>query len=413
MKKKKYIALLAGILLVAGLWYFLRDQSVESNMIRVPAVRGDFRVSVFTSGELEAKNSEDIKGPTGLRRVGVWNAQIAEMVPEGTVVEEGDWVATLDRADISNRIQDLETELEKLENSQTQVRLDTTMDMRNARDELKNLEFNYEEARINLELSQFEPQATIRQAEINMDKAKRAYEQAKDNYELRKQQAEARMREVNASLAQVERRYENMLEVLDEFVIHAPKDGMVIYRRDWDGTRITVGSQISSWNNTVAMLPDFSVMLSRTYVNEIDISKVQENQPVEVVVDAFPDRKYTGFVTNVANIGEQRPNQDARVFEVEIQINESDTIMRPAMTTKNTIITHVENDVLYIPIEGIHTLDTLNYVFKEKNNRPVRQEVITGMRNDNEIVIRRGLEEGEMIYLTVPPDAGELSLITL
>jgi len=413
MKNKKYILTALVIVVIAGLWYFLRDEAVTIEHIRVPAVRGDFEISVYTSGELEAKNSENIQGPSGLRLVGIWNAQIAELIPEGTVVKEGDWVATLDRTDISNRIQDLETELEKLQTSYTQIMLDTTMELRNARDELVNLRFNYEEAQINLEQSQFEPPATIRQAEINLDRIERSYEQAQENYKLRKQQAEARMQEINASLTQVQRRYQNMLNVLDDFVIHAPKDGMVIYRRNWDGTRVTVGSQISTWDNTVATLPDFSVMMSRTYVNEIDISKIRVNQPAEIVVDAFPEKKFTGLVTEVANIGEQRPNQDARVFEVKIQINESDTIMRPAMTTKNTIITHVEEDVLFIPIEGIHASDTITYVFRHLGNRTVRQQVVTGMRNENEIVIRQGLEEGDLVYLTVPQNADELPMQNL
>ncbi len=413
MKKKKFVLIGIGVVLVASLWYFLRDEGVTTEMICVPVERGDFDVSVFTSGELEAKNSTDIMGPSRLRQVRVNNAQIADMVPEGTVVKEGDWVATLDRTDISNRILDRETELEQLETSFTQAQLDTTMELRNARNDLINLQFAYEEAKISLEQSQYEPPATIRQAEISMEQAQRAYDQALENYELRKQQADARMQEITSSLNQVRRRYQEILDVMDEFEIYAPQDGMVIYRRNWDGTRFGVGSQINAWDNTVATLPDFSVMMSRTYVNEIDISKVRVNQPTEVVVDAFPDKTYSGYVTEVANIGEQRPNQDARVFEVKIQINESDTIMRPAMTTKNTIVTHVEEDVLYIPIEGIHAVDTINYVFVNINDRPVKQQVITGIRNDDQIIIREGLEEADRVYLTVPPDPDNIRLNTL
>ncbi len=398
---------------MASLWYFLRSEAAPMEMICVPVERGDFTVSVLTSGELEAKYSENIQGPSRLRQVGVHSAQIAELVPEGTVVKQGDWVATLDRTDISNRILDRETELERLETSFIQTQLDTTMEMRNARNELINLQFNYEEAKISLEQSQYEPPATIRQAEITMEKAERAYDQALHNYELRRQQADARMQEINAQLNQVRRRYSEMLAVMEEFEIFAPREGMVIYRRNWDGTRFGVGSQINAWDNTVATLPDFSVMMSRTYVNEIDISKIKLNQPAEVVVDAFPDKRFTGFVTEVANIGEQRPNQDARVFEVKIQLNETDTIMRPAMTTKNTIVTHVEEDVLYIPIEGIHVSDTITYVFISAGNRPFRQQVITGMRNDNQIIIRQGLEEGDRIYLTVPPDPESIRMNTL
>ncbi len=413
MKNKKWIITSLAAVVLLGLWYFLRSEPGALEAIKVPVKHGDFEISVFTSGELEAKSSENIQGPSGLRTVGIWNVQIAELIPEGTVVEEGDWVATLDRTEISNRLKDMETELEKLETSFTQTMLDTTLELRNARDELINLQFNFEEAKVNLEQSQYEPPSAIRQAEINMEKAKRAYEQAQNNYELRLRQAKAKMQEVTASLNQIKRRHENMLAVLDDFEIRAPKSGMVIYRRTWDGNKVTVGSQISTWDNVVATLPDFSVMMSRTFVNEVDISKVRLNQPAEVVVDAFPDKRFTGVVTEVANIGEQRPNQDARVFEVKVRINEADTILRPAMTTKNTIITHVEEDVLYVPIEAIHTAGETTFVFKQLQNRPVRQQVIAGMRNENQVVIKEGLDEDDEVYLTVPSNPEDLRFIEL
>ncbi len=413
MNKKKWILISLGVLIVLALWYFLRSEPVLVETIKVPVQRGDFVVSVYTSGELEAKNSENIQGPSGLRTVNLWNVQIAELIAEGTLVKEGDWVATLDRTEISNRLKDVETELEKLQTLHTQTMLDTTMELRNARNDLINLQFNFEEAQITLEQSRYEPPAAIRQAEINMEKAQRAYEQAKTNYDLRLEQARAKMQEVTASLNQIKRRYDNLIEVIDEFVIYAPQDGMVIYRRNWDGSKITVGSQISTWDNVVATLPDFSVMMSRTYVNEVDISKVKANQKAEIVVDAFPEKKFTGFVTEVANIGEQRPNQDARVFEVKIQINESDTILRPAMTTKNTIVTHVEEDVLFVPIEAIHGSNDLTWVYLQSGNRLVKKQVNVGIRNENQIIIQDGLEQGDLVLLTIPEKPDELRLVEL
>ncbi|TVQ14598.1 MAG: HlyD family efflux transporter periplasmic adaptor subunit [Bacteroidetes bacterium] len=413
MQNKKKFIWPVLIVVVLTLWFFLRSETAGPEHIRVAVENGDFVVSVYTSGELEAEHSENILGPAGLRTVGLWNVQISELIPEGSIVKEGDWVATLDRTEISNRLKDLETELEKLQTMHTQTRLDTTMELRNARNDLVNLEYGLEEARIALDQSSFEPPAAIRTAEINLDKAQRAFDQASHNYELRLEQAKAKMQEVTASLTQVKRRFDNMNSVLNEFTITAPRSGMVIYRRNWDGSKVTVGSQISTWDNTVATLPDFSVMMSRTYVNEVDISKVSLQQKAEIVVDAFPDKKFTGYVTEVANIGEQRPNQDARVFEVKLRINEADTILRPAMTTKNTIITHVEQEVLFVPIETIHVVDTVSFVYKDLQNRIVRQEVVTGMRNENQIIIKEGLEKGEMIYLSIPGSPEDFRMINL
>ena len=71
------------------------------------------------------------------------------------------------------------------------------------------------------------------------------------------------------------------------------------------GAKRKVGSSISPWDNVVATLPDMSSMISKTYVNEIDVSKVKTGQKVDIMVDAFPEKTYTGTVTSVANIGEQ------------------------------------------------------------------------------------------------------------
>jgi len=182
---------------------------------------------------------------------------------------------------------------------------------------------------------------------------------------------------------------------------------MLIYKKEWGGKKREVGSMISPWDLTVATLPDLSSMISRTYVNEIDISKIKTGQDVRIGVDAFPEKEYTGTITDVANIGEQLPNTDAKVFEVVIQINESDPILRPSMTTSNKIITATFEDTLYVPLETIHSDDSIPFVFTAKG---VKQIVVLGPSNENEVIIEHGLEEGNEIYLTLPDDKDNFKL---
>jgi HlyD family secretion protein len=398
------------IVLVILLWRFAGTPAKSKEQITVVVKRGDFNINVTTTGELEAKSSENINGPSNLRTIGIWQVKISDLVTEGSVVDSGEYVATLDRTEISSKMKDVESELEKFQSQFTTTKLDTTLDLRTARDELVNLQYAYEEKQIVLDQSKYEPPATIRQAEIDLDKAKRAYEQAVKNYKLKYEQAKAKMQVVAASLQQQQRKYESMVDVLQEFTIYAPKKGMVIYKRDWDGKKVTAGSTMSVWENIVATLPNLSVMISKTYVNEIDISKILVNQKVEIGIDAFPDKKYTGKVIEVANIGEQLPNSDAKVFEVKIQVNEHDTILRPAMTTKNTIITSTIKNVLYIPIEAVHSKEKTSYVFIQNGRSISKQEVKTGRSNENEIIIEKGLKEGDAVFLTVPENGEDLTL---
>lgn len=412
MKRNIYITLgvLAVILLV--LWYFLgRTDKTESTII-VPAKFGEFRVLVTTSGELEAKSSEDIKGPSGLRDFRIWQVKINDIIPDGTVVDSGAYVADLDRSDLMNQMKDVETELEKLQSQYTKIQLDTSMEMRNAREELINLSYNLEELQLRYDQSKYEPPATIRQIQIDLEKGQRAFEQAQNNYQLKLDKARANMQEVSATLQQTERKYSQINTILRQFRIYAPKAGMVIHRRNWDGSKQGIGSTIQTgWDNVVASLPNLTEMISKTYVNEIDISKVRTGQKVEIGVDAFPDRSYTGEIIEVANIGEQLRNSNAKVFEVRIMINESDTILRPAMTTKNTIITDVIPNAVFVPLESVHTIDSISFVYF--SGRQTRQQVKLGRSNQNEIVVIEGLKEGDLIYLAPPANAEKWKLINL
>ena len=172
------------------------------------------------------------------------------------------------------------------------------------------------------------------------------------------------------------------------------------------------GSRVSAWDPVVAELPDLSDMISKSYVNEVDISRVQTGQLVEISVDAFPDSKYPGTVIEVANIGEQLRGYDAKVFEVVVQLHEVDSILRPAMTTANSILTNTYEEVLFIPLEALHN-DSLNFVYKKEGKSIIRQEVVIGPTNDNEVIIFHGLDAGQEVFMNVPEGGEKLELMAI
>ena len=303
--------------------------------------------------------------------------------------------------------------MQKIESQYLQIKLDTSLELREARDNLVNLKYAMEEAQIVLDQSTFESPATIRQAEISSKKASRTFVQSSENYVLKERQARAKMQEVAATLSKQQSKYDQMAELITEFRIVAPKDGMLIYIREWGGKKKTVGSRVRAWDPSVATLPDLSVMISKTYVNEIEISKIKVGQTVQLGVDAFPDRSFTGKVYEVANIGEDRPNSDIKVFEVSIELDDTDTTLRPSMTTSNTIQVSITDSTLIVPLEAVQKQDSISYVIKMSGFRLVRQEVKTGLSNDTDIVIEVGLKQDDEVYLSIPDNVDDLKLVSL
>jgi hypothetical protein len=188
---------------------------------------------------------------------------------------------------------------------------------------------------------------------------------------------------------------------------------MVIYVREWNGKKKGVGSQWSPWDPTVATLPDLSQMESDTYVNEVDVRKILVGQTVQIALDADPTKKLTGTVTEIANVGEQRPNQDSKVFEVKIQVAKPDTTLRPGMTTANEIETALTPNALSIPLEAVVAEDGFSYVYKKAGSKIVRQMVETGATNDNEIIITRGLTTADKVMLSAPSDKTDIKTETI
>jgi hypothetical protein len=83
------------------------------------------------------------------------------------------------------------------------------------------------------------------------------------------------------------------------------------------------------------------------------------------------------------------------------------------MTTKNTIITAVIDSVLYIPIEAVFSNDSMSYVLKKNGSGMIRQQVIVGQSNENEIIISSGLKEEDEVFLNQPEKIEDIDLALL
>ena len=388
------------------------------------AKKGIFEITVTNSGELIAEKSIDIVGPTigqgnqqqggnqgrqgGGHDMRAMDLKIQDMVPEGTLVNQGDYVAQLDRSSYNNTLKDELTNLQTMTSQMEMKVLDTAVVLTNMRDDIKNQKYVVEEAEITLSQSKFEPPATIRKAETALDRAKRTLDQKKRSYQLSISQTLADINHQQSHLDREIQLVKDLQTFLTKFTITAPSSGMVIYKKERNGNKRKIGSNLNPFDMVIATLPDLSSMISKIYVNEIEISKVKIGQPVELKVDAFPSKAYTGKVIFIANIGEQLPNSDSKMFEVQIKIDGSDPDLRPTMTTGNKIIIHTFKDVISIPTECVQTgTDSVPFVYLKNNTKQI---VLLGESNEKSIIVEKGIEAGVNIYAIQPQETEKFKL---
>jgi HlyD family secretion protein len=388
------------------------------------ASKGTIEITVTNSGELIAEKSIDISGPEigqsnnqssgrqgSQTRGGDMHAmdlKILDLVPEGTMVNKGDFIAQLDRTSYENTLKDERENLKTLQTNLEMKILDTAVALSNLRDDARNQNFVVSEAKITLDQSKFEPPATIRMAEINLDKARRTLEQQIKSDELTKAQNLSEIRQDKNQLARGTRLVDDLQDFLGKFTISAPSSRMVIYKKEWNGSKRKVGSTVNPFDRVIATLPDLSSMISKIYVDEIDINRIKKGQKVSISVDAFPEKAFTGTVISIGNIGEQLSNSTAKMFEVQIRVDGSDPSLRPSMTTSNKIIIKTFNDVVFVPLECVQAgTDSIPFVYRKNKTRQI---VLLGASNEKNVIIEQGLESGAAIYLSAPEEPGKFRL---
>jgi multidrug efflux pump subunit AcrA (membrane-fusion protein) len=419
-KMLKRISIITGVVIaIIALIAFNSLTSTRGKIVLyAEANKDDFEISVSNSGELIAEKSIEIKGPVmaqgrrnmnqGHNNMRAADLKIQDIVPEGTLVKQGDFIAQLDRTSYDNTLKD---EIEKLKTEQANLEmkiLDTAVVLTNLRDDIKNQTYTVEEAAITLEQSKFEPPATIRKAQIDLDKQQRTLEQKRKAYKLRAKQSLAETEHQKLHVSMGTTTVNDLQDYLAQFTIKAPSNGMVIYKKERNGTKRKAGSSINPWDLTLATLPDLSSMLSRMYVNEIEISRVKAGQNVQITVDAFPDKTYKGTVLSIANIGEQLPNSDAKMFEVLVKVKDSDPVLRPSMTTSNKIVISTFNDVIAIPSECVNAgPDSIPFVYLKNHTKQI---VVLGKSNEKNVIVEQGLKPGADVYIIPPEDPENFKL---
>ncbi len=217
---------------------------------------------------------------------------------------------------------------------------------------------------------------------------------------------QANLRKEQARLQGLQEKYQNALKELQKTSILAPIPGLVIYSEipaAGKTRKIQVGDAVWSHQGLIS-LPDISQMIVESQVREVDIHHVELGQPVRVQVDAYPDKEFSGtvhLIGSLAKADRQLP-AGAKYFQVQILLEESDPRLRPGMTARVEILVDRFDDVLSVPLESVFEKNGQKYCYVVTGKDAEERTVRVGQFNDDVIVIKEGLREGEQIYLQDP-----------
>ena len=409
MSNKKILLIAIPAVLLIVFYFAFRKGETDYNQVTLSVKRGTFNALIFSSGQLESEKSESISIPEKLndRNLRIWELAITHMVEEGTVVDSGDYVATLDHKAVEEQIKLAQDEMDKMLSEYEDSKIDSNLNLSNQRDVIVNARLDLTEKKIIVDESVYESPSIRKKASMDLDKAQRKLVQETKAYGLKKQQEVNKVERKYINYRQVSERSGELQKLFDALEITAPKAGIITYFKYPWGEIIKTGSKVGPYNSIIASIPEMSNLISRTYINEIDISKVKVGQTVNIGIDAFPEKQLSGQVTSVANIGQAMPNSDAKVFEIKIKIFGEDKDLKPAMTTSNAIDAGLFKDTLMVATDAVFENDSVKFVYLGKE-KPIKQIVWLGDENENFVLVKKGLKENDVVWLSEPKDAVDL-----
>jgi len=228
----------------------------------------------------------------------------------------------------------------------------------------------------------------------------------------RKAQTKAAATQRRQELTRAQGQLKDARERRDNMTMRAPGNGIVVYgsggrRRWWQEEEIKVGG-MAHRHQVLMRLPDLSTMQLVLNVHEADFRKIKvdEDHPqrATITIDSLPGKRFTGWVKRIATLAHSEwGRNNVKLFTTTIALDKQIPGMRPGMTANVEIFIKQLKDVLYVPIQAVHTRrgQTFCYVLNA-DGKPEKRLVTIGASNDSFVSIKKGLREGEQVLIVKP-----------
>jgi HlyD family secretion protein len=199
---------------------------------------------------------------------------------------------------------------------------------------------------------------------------------------------------------------------LDNAVLTAPTDGIVLVVNIEPGERV-----LDDADEAALTIADTSTYLLKMEVDELDIGQVQQGQRANVSLDAFAEQIFEGTVTDISPSPVSSDSEDSIVtYEVTISLDTGSLSLGllSGMTANATIETQELNSVVVVPNRAIQTDqasgEAVTYVEKlDDQGNLMRVEIETGLRSGSVTEVVAGLEAGDQVIIRQQAQTGSTS----
>ncbi|MEE8366456.1 MAG: efflux RND transporter periplasmic adaptor subunit [Gammaproteobacteria bacterium] len=405
--KRRYrrIVLSAGLGLVAlySIYAFFEDPGPRAATAKVE--EGPMSVWSVYNGKIDSRSAitvmSKLKG----------GATVIDLAAPGAKVSKGDVLVRLDSAELEERLLKLKKELAFAKSDyESLVHAKIPLDRRDK--ELKLLEARTEfkgEDRYLKDIIELASESLVSPQEVEQQREKVGEHRTRvESLELDLKLTEEYLHplaieKAKTSLTSAEQALALAIRQLEDSVIRAPSDGVIVYiplHIAGKFRTIRIGDTVYA-NQPFMMMPDLSDLVVQIEVPESELSRVQKGAEAVVRLLAYPSLSLRGAVEHISTVALSVPERPTwqRFFHVVIGVNGADARIRPGMSATAHVLSYYKPMVTLVPRSTVAWEGDQALVTIDRRHRIEKKEIKVGMANSTHYEVIEGLAPGEAVLL--------------
>jgi len=378
------LPVLAAAVVLASVWRRDDPVPVRTAVVEQTAIRS----VISTNGKIEPVNNFEAHAPaaTSVHRV---------LVREGDSVKKGQLLLVLDDADARAQAARAQTLMKAAQADLSAV------ERGGNQEEVLNLDAQFVKARTdrdsaqrNLDaLKRLEQQGAASAGEVREAENGLARTDAQLTLLQQKQTkrySKPEVARVEAQRADAQATYDAAQDVVAKSNVHAPFDGIVYSLAAKQGGFVAAG-------DLLLQVADLRKVRVRAFVDEPDVARLAQGNPIEISWDAIPGRVWQARVSEIPSTVKLHGARN--VGETTCIVDNKDLKLLPNVNVGVTVVTAAHDSALVVPREAVRTDDTKPYVLLVVGHELKRRDVETSLSNLTQVEVTRGLSARDVIAI--------------
>ena len=163
------------------------------------------------------------------------------------------------------------------------------------------------------------------------------------------------------------------------------------------------GDTTGAASTAISLIDPANLQVQAT-VSEVDMPKIKIGDTAEMTLDALPGKTYQARVAKAGPVG--TVTSGVVNYTVILTISDADAAVQPGMTANLNIVVDQRDNVLLVPARAVRTQGNRKTVTVLANGQTRQVDVATGVSNDQNVEITRGLQPGDVVVVNATQSTG-------